>query len=58
MTSPVCDPVDGYQAVMQCDNSDSQHTPMACRYTKVHHSVEISGFFYHSDFMWNQFCEF
>lgn len=35
MTPPVCDPVDGYQAVMQCDNSASQHTPMSCRYTKV-----------------------
>merc|ERR1719464_1138447 len=35
MTPPVCDPIDSYHTVLQCDNSESEQTIVTCRYKKV-----------------------
>jgi len=35
MTPPVCDPIDSYHTVFQCDNSANQHHEATCRYKKV-----------------------
>ena len=38
MTPPVCDPIDSYHTVLQCDNSESEQTVVTCRYKKVRNS--------------------
>ena len=38
MTPPVCDPIDSYHTVLQCDNSGSEQTVVTCRYKKVRNS--------------------
>lgn len=35
MTPPVCDPIDSYHTVLQCDNSGSEQTVVTCRYKKA-----------------------
>ena len=35
MTPPVCDPIDSYHSVFQCDNSESTQHEATCKYTKV-----------------------